>query len=188
MTRLTRLCRALGVGLAVAAATLSMTQVAYAAPVPPPLASDSRIAIAPGNEVFLVGHAKGVQIYTCNGTAWKLPSTPRADLVDDGGRLVVTHFGTPTGPRWRAADGSVVEGAVTGRLPSPAAGPAIDWLRLSTASVGSPGLLSDTTFIQRVETKGGTTPPAAACKAETLNKVVEVPYKADYYFYKKTIA
>jgi len=27
-------------------------------------------------------------------------------------------------------------------------------------------------------------PPAAECKAQTLNKVKEVPYKADYYFWK----
>ena len=37
MTRLTRLCRAVGVGLAVATATLSLTQVAHAEPAPPTL-------------------------------------------------------------------------------------------------------------------------------------------------------
>ena len=36
MTRLTRLCRAVGVGLAVATATLAMTHAANAAPPPPP--------------------------------------------------------------------------------------------------------------------------------------------------------
>ena len=40
MTRLTRLCRAVGVGLAVATATLAMTQVANAAPAPPTVPAD----------------------------------------------------------------------------------------------------------------------------------------------------
>ena len=44
------------------------------------------------------------------------------------------------------------------------------------------GLLTQTKFIQRVETKNGTTPPATSCKPETRDKVAEVPYKADYYF------
>ena len=64
MTRLTRLCRAVGVGLAVATATLSMTQVADAAPAPPTVPPN---LCRPPEQVFLVGHAKGVQIYTCDG-------------------------------------------------------------------------------------------------------------------------
>lgn len=60
------------------------------------------------------------------------------------------------------------------------------WLLLTTTPRdGSPvGLLTGTKFIQRLETKGGTAPLDAACKAQTLNKVVEVPYKANYYFWK----
>jgi hypothetical protein len=185
MTRFTRLCRAVGVGLAVAAATLSMTQVAHAALAPPTLPPGTENIAAPTGQVFLVGHAKGVQKYTCDGAKWVLPSVPQADLVDDAGKLIVTHFG---GPTWQAtADDSAVKGTVQQRALSPAAGPTIDWLLLSTAPAeGSPttGLLVGTKFIQRVETQGGTAPPAAACKPQTLNKVHEVPYKADYYFYK----
>ena len=180
MTRLTDLCRAAGVGLAVAATTLCVAQVAYAKPeaptVPPNLAPNS-------GQVFLVGHAKGVQAYTCDGVKWG-PSTPRADLFDDAGNLIVKHSG---GPTWTStADGSAVVGARKAAAPSPAHGPAIDWLLLTaTPKVGAPvGLLTDTKFIQRLETQGGTPPPDAACKAQTLNKVVEVPYKADYYFWK----
>jgi Protein of unknown function (DUF3455) len=60
------------------------------------------------------------------------------------------------------------------------------WLLLTTTpKVGAPGgLLTDTKFIQRLETKGGTAPPTAECKAQTAGKVKEVPYKADYYFWK----
>jgi hypothetical protein len=184
MTRLTRLCRAIGVGLAVAAATLSMTQAANAAPAPPDVPAN---LVPTSGQVFLVGHAKGVQKYTCDGTKWVLPSVPEADLVDDAGNLIVKHFG---GPTWQAtADGSAVKGTVQQRALSPASGPAIDWLLLSTVQApnidrGPGGLLTDTKFIQRLNTQRGTQPPDAECKAQTVNKEVSVPYQADYFFWK----
>jgi hypothetical protein len=48
------------------------------------------------------------------------------------------------------------------------------------------GVLGATTYIQRLNTKGGTQPPTAECKAQTAGKVKEVPYKADYFFWKAT--
>ena len=62
MTRLTRVCRAVGVGLAVTTATLAMTQVASAAPAPP--TGPASLRPPAGNEMFLASHGKGVQIYT----------------------------------------------------------------------------------------------------------------------------
>ena len=41
------------------------------------------------NKVFLVGHATGVQIYTCNGTTWGL-AKPEAKLAADG--EIIDHF------------------------------------------------------------------------------------------------
>jgi hypothetical protein len=186
MTRLARLCRALGVGLAVAAATLSTTQLAYADLAPPTLPADSPLVAPSGSQLFLIGHAKGVQIYTCNGNGDWGKSVPRADLVDDAGNLVVKHS---AGPEWAATgDTSAVLGHPEKNVPSPAAGPAIPWLLLSTTDAspaGSPpGLLTGTKFIQRLETKGGTAPPAAECKTQTAGKVKEVPYQADYYFWR----
>ena len=49
-----------------------------------------------------------------------------------------------------------------------------------------PGILDATTYIQRLNTKGGTQPPTAECKAQTAGKVKEVPYQADYVFFKAT--
>ena len=46
------------------------------------------------------------------------------------------------------------------------------------------GVLGGTTYIQRLNTQGGTQPPVAECKAQTAGKVKEVPYKADYVFFK----
>jgi Protein of unknown function (DUF3455) len=184
MIRFSRLFRSVGVGLAVAAATLAMTQVAHADLAPPNVPD----AIKPptGSQLFLVGHAKGVQKYTCDGVKWVLPSVPQADLIDDAGNLIVTHFG---GPTWKATDGSAVRGQLppAGNVPSPAAGPAIPWLLLSTVPAdgsATTGLLVGTKFIQRINTQGGTQPPAAECKAQTSGKVKEVPYKADYFFWK----
>jgi hypothetical protein len=176
----------MGVGLAVAIATLSMTQAADAAPAPP---VDTTPITPTSGQVFLVGHAKGVQIYTCNGNGDWGKSVPRADLVDDAGTLVVKHS---KGPTWTAvADGSAVS-LVTGTKPtsvdSPAPARDIPWLLVpvgpAPTSSTTPGLLTGTTSIQRLNTQGGTAPPAAECKAQTAGKVKEVPYKADYFFWR----
>jgi hypothetical protein len=186
MTRLARLRRALGVVLTAGAATLSMAQVALAEPAGPTLPPGTEnIAVPSGNKVFLVGHATGAQIYTCNNNAWT--GAPRATLVADNGKLIIKHFAVPT---WQATDGS----SVVGKLPPKAAVSApkpnsIPWLLLEakSTSVGLDGdRLSHTTFIQRVNTSGGVGPAPAECNATTAGKVVEVPYTADYYFWKAT--
>jgi hypothetical protein len=186
MTRFTRLCRAVGVSLAVAAATLSMTQAAHAE-LPTPTVPDPVIAAPAGNEVFLVGHATGKQIYTCNGNGSWGTAVPQADLYDNG-KLIIKHF---AGPTWQEVpDGSSVVGAKVNNGVSPDPN-AIPWLLLKATktTAGRGGhLLSDTTYIQRLHTTGGL-PPAPAkdtCTATTDPKVVGVDYTADYYFYKAT--
>ena len=183
MTRFTRLCRAVGVGLAVAAATLSMTQVAHAA-LPSPTVPDVKLEVPAGNEAFLVGHVStGVQIYKCDGSAWSFVA-PRADLVDDTGQLIIKHF---AGPTWQEApDGSsVVATRVYGVTVDKTA---IPWLKLeatkTTAGRGG-NLLAPTTFIQRINTVGGLA-PTEPCNAGRSGTVKEVPYGADYFFYKST--
>jgi len=180
MTRLTRLCRAVGVGIAVTTATLAMTQVANAAPKPPPTPP----APPAGNEPFLVGHAKGVQTYACtNGQLATTGSVPTAELRTDN-KQVIQHF---VGPTWKnEADGSAVSknGVVT---PANSDDPAknIPWLLVpvgpAPGSSNDPGdLLTGTTFIQRVNTKGGVS-PGGPCTAD-----LAVKYKADYVFFKAT--
>jgi len=183
MKRYFRFDRLLAAGIIAAAAAWPLTQVAQAGPPEP--AVPTAIQVADGNKVFLVGHAVGVQIYSCNATAgdftWSLLA-PRADLYDDNGKLIATHFG---GPTWQATDASEVVGRRVDGVTVDAS--AIPWLLLSAAST-SAGLdgarLVETTFIQRIATTGGLTPPAADCNAETAGTVTEVPYTADYYFWK----
>lgn len=175
--------RLLSTTVVIAAAALS--QVADAAP-PEPVVPTT-IQVGAGNKVFLVGHAVGVQIYSCNAAggafSWGLVA-PRANLYDDHGKLIVKHYG---GPTWRAKDGSTLVGRREQQVTVDAT--AIPWLLLSRASAtaGEDGdRLVGTTFVQRIATKGGLAPAAAQCDATTAGDEVEVPYTADYYFWKAT--
>jgi hypothetical protein len=130
-----------------------------------------------GHKQVLTAHAIGVQIYACNGTAWTL-TAPRANLYH-GRRFVASHF---AGPTWMHRDGSHVVGALA--KPFPVAG-TIPWLLLSATATGTGpygGTLAGVTYIQRVNTTGGVA-PALPC---TAGRVAEVPYTADYRFFKAT--
>jgi Protein of unknown function (DUF3455) len=165
-------------------AAFPLAQTAVAGPDAPEVPMD--IKVPDGHKVFLVGHAVGVQIYSCSpangGYAWTLVA-PRADLYGDNGKLIATHF---AGPSWQAKDGSLV----VGRRDAPPVtmdGTAIPWLRLAavSTSVGDDGdRLAQTTYIQRVATTGGLAPAAGTCNATTAGTVEEIPYTADYYFWK----
>ena len=76
--------RLLVAGIVAAAASLSLTQVAWARP-PEPVVPGA-IEVPDGNKVFLVGQGVGVQIYSCNGVVWGFVA-PRANLHDDHGKL-----------------------------------------------------------------------------------------------------
>ncbi len=123
---------------------------------------------------------------------------------------IITHFLSPdTNPNdaapnplpfgsatWQALDSSKVWAQVmnansipAGSDPScPSAG-AIPCLLLQ--SIGSqPGpsggsILTRTTFIQRLNTRGGSAPAEGCATAADVGKQVLVPYTADYYFFRK---
>jgi hypothetical protein len=170
-------------GILAAIACWPAVQAASAAPTPPSVPSE--IAVEEGYKPFLVGHAVGVQIYTCKtvagGFAWS-SATPRADLYDDRGTVIVKHFG---GPSWQAKDGSTVVGS---RVDSVTVDPtAIAWLLLERASssAGPDGdRLTGTKFIQRIATTGGLPPAPDQCTAATAGTAREIPYTADYVFWK----
>ncbi|MET0768416.1 MAG: DUF3455 domain-containing protein [Solirubrobacteraceae bacterium] len=176
--RLPRAALLLGVAAALAAAA-----PAAAGPAAPDV--PDRIAVPEGHKPFLIAHASGVQRYPCTtvpgGHAWGA-STPQAVLTGGNGHVIGDHFG---GPSWRTKDGSTVTAArVDGVTVDPAA---IPWLLLRRTPVGigvTDGRLGATTYIQRVATAGGLTPPAADCNALTAGTTREVPYTADYVFWK----
>jgi len=164
--------------LAVALASLALVAgPASAQPAAPPV--PEAIEVEDGHKPFLLAHAEGVQIYECSAATlkWRLVA-PRANLYDDNGQLLGTHFG---GPTWQARDGSQVKGQrVDGVTVDP---DAIQWLLIkATPSAGPDGdRLARTTFIQRIATTGGLEPAAAEC---IPGAVEEIPYTADYVFWK----
>jgi hypothetical protein len=124
----------------------------------------------------------GVQIYICNATATGFAWTfvaPQANLLDDCDKLVGTHF---IGPTWQGNDGSFVVGAkAAGANVDPSAVP---WLLLKATSNGPiAGKFSDVTSIQRLSTVGGIA-PSTPCDASNLGSISQVPYTAQYVFYK----
>ena len=139
------------------------------------------VAVDEGHQVHFHGYAEGVQIYTWNGSDWG-NAVPRATLFDDDGNIVSTHFGTPNGPAWKSNSGS----EVVGKLPPKRVivdETAIPWLLLAANAelTHGPGIFDGTSFIHRVNTVGGNAPLE---DGTTIGQVAEVPYSADYFFYR----
>ncbi len=136
----------------------------------------------PANEKLLFKvHAKGDQVYACQGDAaqfaWTLKA-PDAQLFDKDGKPFGKHF---AGPSWEASDGSRVTGKAVANAPSPDLA-SIPWLLVNVVSHDGRGVLSSATTIQRLNTKGGKA-PASGCDASHVGREVRVSYSADYLFY-----
>jgi hypothetical protein len=147
-------------------------------------APDQLAAIAPpaGQALRLTAQAKGAQVYTCKAKTeggqdfeWSL-TAPRAELFDEGGGKIGTHF---AGPTWQLADGSKVVGAVKQKVAAP---DSIPWLLLEAKSAEGAGKLQGVAFIQRLDTVGGQ-PPSAPCDAGRTGTQESIPYTATYRFY-----
>jgi len=137
---------------------------------------------APANEqLLLLVHAKGDQVYTCKGDAgsfsWTLKA-PDAQLSDKDGKPFGKHF---AGPSWESNDGSRVTGKAVANVASPDAD-SIPWLLVNIVGREGSGVLSRATTIQRINTKGGKA-PASGCDAGNAGAEVRVAYSADYLFY-----
>lgn len=136
-----------------------------------------------GEEVILVAHATGVQIYVCQAeteqkSAWVLKA-PEAELTDASGKKIGQHF---AGPSWKHIDGSQVTSKVVAKQDAPKPG-AIPWLLLSATSHTGEGILSRVTTIQRILTEAGLPPSASECNMSANGKESRSAYSADYYFY-----
>jgi hypothetical protein len=183
-------------GMAVACALPAAAQAQTITPpsVPPGL------EVPEGNEAFRVGHAFGTQNYIClpvdsiGHVAFTL-FTPEATLLGEQDEQLTTHFFSPNpdeGGVVRATwEDSVDTSFVWARAVAQATvdPKAITWVKLETAGtdVGPTGgdTLAKTTFVQRVNTRGGLA-PATGCSLPTdIGSKRFVPYKADYFFYKQ---
>ena len=170
---------------AAAAALVAAAPSAHAGPDAPDV--PGTIAVQGAHKPYLRAHAEGVQIYRCGLIAgtyqWSLVA-PRATLTTERGAPLGTHSG---GPTWEARDGSSVRARrADGVTVDPTA---IPWLLLevTAAAPGADGdRLAHTTWIQRIDTVGGLAPAPSTCDPAASSTVVEVPYEADYVFWKST--
>lgn len=138
----------------------------------------SSIAVEEGNKLAFHVYAKGVQIYRWNGMAWSFVA-PEATLYAELG-----YFGEVgihgMGPHWTSKSGSRVEAARvmgTGCRPDPTA---IEWILLKQTKTEGAGIFGNVTFIQRTNTTGGLAPTDPG----SLNELRQVPYTAEYWFYR----
>lgn len=136
------------------------------------------IQVPPGHKLAFHTYAEGVQIYEWNGS-WNFQA-PRASLFAEANFFgeVGTHY---AGPYWESKSRSKVKGARvpgTGCTPDPSA---IAWLLLESTETSGPGIFNRIAYIQRVNTTGGLAPTEPG---STFGEVREVPYTAEYYFYR----
>jgi len=148
---------------------------------PPPQVPQAIQAPA-GEEVALVAHASGSQIYTCKAGAdgkfsWTLKA-PDAELHDQSGQVIGEHF---AGPTWKLKDGSAVTGKASAHADSTDPD-SIPWLLVTVTSHSGNGRLDNVTTIQRIHTLGGKA-PAGGCDATHPDTETKSSYTADYYFY-----
>ncbi|HEY2116069.1 MAG TPA: DUF3455 domain-containing protein [Candidatus Angelobacter sp.] len=141
-----------------------------------------------GEELVLIAHATGFQIYVSRPEAEARPAwtlkAPEAALFDEQGNVIGKHFG---GPTWQLNDGSQITGKMAAKVDAPDAN-AIPWLLLVVSSNSGKGVLSRVTSIQRVNTVGGIAPEnlppgAAECSQSSDDVEFKSSYSADYYFY-----
>jgi hypothetical protein len=143
------------------------------------------IAVPTGSKLVVTLKGSGLQNYECRAKAgaaggydWTFVA-PEAALRDKGDAVVGRHYG---GPTWEYGDDSKVTGKVLADVPAPAAGN-IPWLLLQGTASPQAGVLNGITYIQRINTSGGTA-PSDACNASLAGTKKGVRYAADYLFYR----
>ena len=163
--------------LALASIPVARSEDNRAPDLPSPLCD--RLQVQPGNKVAFHVYALGVQIYRWDGTSWGFVA-PAARLFADAEYHgeVGTHY---AGPTWEShSGGKVIASRLEGCTPDPTA---IPWLLLQRVSTEGPGIFDRVTYIHRVNTSGGLAPTAPG---PSIGAEVEVPYAAEYYFYRAT--
>jgi hypothetical protein len=184
------------------ALALSLAPSAASAQSPPQVPAN--LQVPAGNEVFLGGRAVGTQNYICllsaKGFAWRFLGPQATVFISVNGDLqqqITSHYlslNPAEGlnrPTWQSSsDSSLVWGSVVQPSTDPnyVAPGAIPWLLLETAGVANGptngALMTQTTFIHRVNTAGGIAPAAGCSQASEVGALALVPYTTDYFFYR----
>lgn len=143
----------------------------------------SAVAVPAGHRVVSVLKGEGLLTYECRANAagaatpfgWS-PPAPDATLKAANGAIVGKYYG---GPTWEHNDGSKVTGKQIAVSPA-TTGIALQLVQANPATGN--GLFNGVTYIQRVNTVGGT--PAGSCDSANVGAKQVVKYAADYYFHK----
>lgn len=137
----------------------------------------NNLEVPAGHKIVSRVYALGVQSYRWNGETWVFVE-PVATLYADASHheKVGVHY---AGPTWESNNGSKI---VAARLEACSPEPNhIPWLLLQTVTTNTPTIPNTVTYIQRVNTVGGLAPTAPG---RSVGAVAEVPYTAEYYFYR----
>jgi Protein of unknown function (DUF3455) len=144
-------------------------------------AEDTTTAPPKGSTLIAAFAADGVQIYACEakdgGFVWAFKA-PEANLFDQNGRQVGTHF---AGPTWKLFDGSALAGEVIAKSDAPEAG-AIPWLLLKGKNHEGSGALSAAAYVRRADTRGGAA-PKSGCDASHVGEQARMRYSANYQYF-----
>lgn len=159
------------------------------------------IEVPAGHKAFLIASAEGTQNYICLATGTSIGWTflgPQATLFDDAQGQILTHFlspnpienATPRAAWQHSRDTSTVWAVAIASSTDPnfVAPGAIPWLLLQAVGAEyGPGYgdrMTQTRFIQRVNTAGGIAPQAGCSLPADIGKKALVPYTTQYVFYR----
>jgi hypothetical protein len=193
--------------------TLSLPQPAHADKVTPPAVPDKLQVPEGAEAFLIGharGTQNYVCLPSGTGFAWTL-FTPEATLFRGSDKQIITHFFAPnpcepnTNPKvvavggtiraaWQYLDTSTIwafatpeHTATTATDPDFVKPGAVAWLLLtvSGAKDGPTGgdTLTNTTFVQRVNTVGGLAPSTGCSSLADVGREAFIPYRADYVFY-----
>jgi hypothetical protein len=156
-----------------------------------------------GGGVLLHATGAGTQDYTCTATATESDAGtgggdaglsyawvfvgPEAVLSDCNMVPIGHHFASEAGasqPEWMtASDNSYVIAKKVNAGYSPDGGAAIPWLLLQALANSDGGTLGQVTYVQRLNTTAGLSPPNSSCDDTTVGTTQKVAYTADYFFF-----
>ncbi|MBA2690672.1 MAG: DUF3455 domain-containing protein [Burkholderiales bacterium] len=166
-----------GAGITLALAACSSMMKAPDAP--------AAVSVPAGNKPVMATVGIGELTYECRAKAnmtdafeWAFAG-PNAVLYDTNRVAVGKYY---SGPTWESNDGSKVTGKQL--AVAPAGNPGAIPLQLVQANpAAGNGVMTGVTYIQRLNTVGGTA-PADACTSINVGDKKLVKYQADYIFYK----
>ena len=143
------------------------------------------VQVPAGHKVAMETVGTGQITYECRAKAnmasefeWVFVG-PDAKLMDRSGKQVGKYYGPPA--TWENMDGSKV--TATQVAVAPAMAGSIPYQLVKANPAMGNGMMTGTTYIQRVATRGGVA-PTDSCGAASMGAKQVVQYQADYIFYR----